>query len=84
LILLDPWGIPKEPKNLQKSVVANIPWFAMAISAFAENRNGLNLLRALGPFVDRKTPIFTIVNMKKDVGIIVLWRTEPTAKGKRD
>jgi hypothetical protein len=49
LILLDPWGIPEKPENLQNSVVANLPWFARAITAFARNVNGLNLMRGLGP-----------------------------------
>jgi hypothetical protein len=59
-------------------------WFARAISAFAQNRNGLNLMRALGPFGNSKTLIFSIVNINKDVGIIVLWKTEPIATAKRD
>jgi hypothetical protein len=46
-----PVGHSSKPQNLQKSVVANRPWFATAIAAFPRIGNGLELMRALSPFL---------------------------------
>jgi hypothetical protein len=49
LILVDPWGIPKKPENVEEVLPVNRSLAIRAIQTIGQKVNALSIVRAAGP-----------------------------------